>query len=98
MLCNAADDKVDDGFGQVTVAILVESTVVGPESDKFIDAEEDARDVHSGLHIVLSFNESQNFQAIKGDGVKETSPYPTNCIAVDSVDHTVIVPAADVAM
>ena len=98
MLSNAADDKMDDGFGQVITTILVDSTVVRPKPDKLKHAKEDANDIHSGLHTMFSLNEAQKFQAIQGEGVKETSPDPADRVAVDGVGDTVVVPAADVAV
>ena len=78
--------------------MLVDSTIVGPESGKLKDTKEDTQDVHSGLHIVLSLDEAQKFQAVKGGRRKEAPPNSPNSIAVDGVDDTVIVPPTDAAV
>ena len=98
MLSNAADDKVDDGLWQVHLSVLVDSVAVRPKPDEFIHAKEDTNDVTSDLNTVLSLNEAQKFQSIKGEGLEEASPDPANCIAINGVGDTVIVPAADIAV
>jgi len=98
VLCNAADDKVYDSLRQVLPTVLVDSTAVRPKPDKLKHAKEDADDINPGLHVMFSLNDAQKFQAIKGEGVKKTSPDPADCIAVGGVGDTVVVPAADVAM
>ena len=98
MLCDAADGKMDDGFGQIPMIILMCAPVVRPEPDKFEHAKEDADDVHPGLQPVLSLDEAQKLQSIKGEGLEEAPPDPANCIAVDGVGDTVVVPAADIAV
>ena len=80
------------------MTVLVDSPVVRPKPDKIIHAKENTDDVNSDLYTMLSLNEAQKFQAIKGEGVEEASPDSADCIAVDGVGDTVVVPAADVAM
>ena len=98
VLRDAAHGKMDDRFGHIIAAVSVESTIVGPESGKLKDAEEDTEDVNPGLHSVLSFDEPQKFQSIKGGVVKEASPDLPDRAAVDGVNDTVIISSTDAAM
>jgi hypothetical protein len=98
VLSNATLGKVDDCSGDILGAVLVDSTVVGPESGKLKDTKEDTQDVHSGLHVVLSLDEAQELQAVKGSRGKEAPPNSPKSSAIDGVNDIVIVPPTDAAV
>ena len=61
---------------------------------KLVDPEKNTKKIDSNLLGVLSAHEAQKFQAIKTDIWANRPPEIADSTTVDSVNHTVIVPAA----
>ena len=80
------------------MTVLVYSPAVRPKPDKLEHSKEDTDNVNSGLDSMLPLHKAQKFQSIEGERVEEASPDPADCVAIDGVGDTVVVPAADVAM
>ena len=97
VLGDAGDGKVDDGRGESGMGVGVVAAGVRPKSHELIEPEHEAETINSGLHIVLSFDEAQKFQAVEGVAGNQLAPKASHYFAIDGVIETIIIPVAQSA-
>ena len=97
VLGDTANSKVSDGTGSIDSIIVVIGGLVRPMSVEFEDTEHDTKEGDSDLCRVFPAHEAQKFQAIEADLRVNHPPQSADRAAVDSVNHTVMIPVANFA-